>query len=533
MTIPSTHNGYQALPAEETPKKLGGRATERKKKTWFQRNYHWLLYLKMTPALLLIGTFGRRPLTIANLISPSSVNTLTGFLTFLAAPILVFAFLDALYLALTVYEEKWKIKQLEDKESKIFKRKHFKFDINKHIRDFRDKIDILPYTESSVDFIKEHIFDDPFRYQLQAQNINEDVFIDHLMRRNSFARSHKQVAEKYEALTKLPGINYRRLWLAAQITLIQALFIRYQGPYQEILKENDPEATRTFVLSNIFYYRLRTQLHAMGIDENQLLDAILAGKTTLDILSTFEKGVIDTPFQYGMEWLKTSIKLMRMHHEQNLTEGFKNILNRAGVDETKFLTSVRRKSETLNPHEHSSQDIAHEFRCLTTEKSFSQEHPWIAKNIKLYENMKKVLVFPLRTIGLMLVVESLFPFALPLVAGLFAYASIGLVVSGLVIALERLPDAYVDQLKDTRDDDLRNLHTAEQVGTIDRLALRADKFIGNSSTSSPIWISGRSAKKFQISHSPNDQEDSPPYKIERVESQTNLNHRIGKNPYDD
>jgi len=90
----------------------------------------------------------------------------------------------------------------------------------------------------------------------------------------------------------------------------------------------------------------------------------------------------------------------------------------------------------------------------------------------------------------MLVMESLFPFALPLATGLVVYAVAGLAISLMIITLEKATDGTLKKLKNARNEDLKKLHMAEQVGTIDRLELRAEKYIPSFSTQKMLLIQG-------------------------------------------
>jgi hypothetical protein len=451
---------------------------------FFRKNRTWVLYLKTLPSLLLLGTFGRRPITIAKLASPAVVESFAAFIGPLLGPILFLALVDSFYIAAMIYQDNWRIKQYEKaKLNREPQTDEVPEQSSSYIEKIREQLSKVPLSDQK-EYVKKNMFDRSFKEQLSSQHINHDLFIEHLLKINRFDFGPRNYPEHYNPLIEKKNLNYAEFWLGAQVD-----YLRLRLETSQKHMPTDPEAKRLFILNNVLSTRTRAQLTKMNIDENKFIEMLICSFTSeQDIITFFQPGkksifdylsrsVKKENFNYAQEWLITEIKALQ--HQPTATHKMHRLALAAEnteIDVGNFVQASRSTASGESRHEFSNQNIINRFKCLTTEKDFAKEHPYIHQFITGYEYNKKILVFPLRTISLGLAIEVMMPFTLPLLTSIFVYAGIGLCLSFMIVKLEDWTDTYLKELKGERDTELEALHESERVGTFSRLSLRLENF---------------------------------------------------------
>lgn len=471
---------------------------------FYRRNFHWLLYLKILPSMLLLGTFGRRPITIAKLAAPKLVESFAAFLGPLLGPILFLAMIDSLFIAACVFKENWRAREYEKAMQRQSGVDNGEIEEpHTYVEKLRESIRQIVFEQTDTEasretFIKNNIIDQPFKLQLNKQGIEIDLFVKELLETNHYCKGPYDLTDNnnYSELLTIKNQNYAQHWLGAQIDYYKYLLTLDKN--KNCLKENDPEANRVFALNNIFNSTFRNQLSKMGLDENKIVEWVLEEKSTAFILQKTKPGRPSffnalrgkqpdyrQPFDYAKQWLKAEIKLLQQkagpkgENSADVSERLSDVISRS----PSLMTDEAFKQDVLKTgnnqrYTYSHHNIVNRFQCLSTEKDFEKEHPFIYSFMRVYDNwFKRLLVFPLRTISLALALEVMLPISFPLYIGIIIYASIGLALSSLIITLEHFSDTYLDELKDKRDKELQNLHKSESAGTFSRLQLKGDNHI--------------------------------------------------------
>jgi hypothetical protein len=459
----------------------------KKLKTWFANNYGWVLLFKLAPSLVLVGAFGGRPIRIGKLAAPSTVASIHEFLNYILGPMLILALVDTLHIGLSIYEEKWKIKEYakRKREYENAVKSDGEHPLENEIKTLRDAINSIkiPEGRDPASLVKKIVFDKKFEAVLKNHGLHLEVFIDMLLRKNNYeyAPHHfivdHEIPEDPNPIAKIMAPilsltkqhNYQALWLQAQITLIRALYLRYQ---QHAPQDNKQLAS--FIQINLFSARLHKQLRAMKIDEDKFTNQIIETSLTPELAAKklYHKDK-KSNFDYAGDWLKTEVRCMRMNENTPIPAHLEAMLIEAKINKETFTDAVSEKNKNnIQFYEYNHSKIVDKFHCPTTDKSFAKENPMAAKGLKFFDYTKRLFIFPFRMLSLMLALEKLLPYSLPLEYSIPIYVSAGLCLSALIIFLEKMSDDYQEELQETRTNQLNDLHEAEQAIGVNRLFLK-------------------------------------------------------------